>query len=48
MRRRPERLTGFVLLLGEQRELGASFFAGVAIVLGVVLAYPALRRAPQR
>ncbi|HZU85117.1 MAG TPA: DMT family transporter [Polyangiaceae bacterium] len=36
-----------VLLLGEQREVGASFFAGVAIVLGVVLAYPALRRAPR-
>ena len=28
------------LLLGEQRELGASFYAGVAIILGAVLAHP--------
>ena len=28
------------LLLGEQRELGPSFYAGVAIILGAVLAHP--------
>jgi hypothetical protein len=27
-------------LLGEQRELGPSFYAGVAIILGAVLAHP--------
>jgi drug/metabolite transporter (DMT)-like permease len=28
------------LLLGEQRELGPSFYAGVAVILGAVLAHP--------
>ncbi len=37
-----------VLLLGEQRELGGSFYLGVAIVLAAVFLYPLLsRRAPQ-
>ncbi|GAB6195140.1 DMT family transporter [Lysobacter xanthus] len=31
-----------ILLLGEQRELSLAFYAGVAIILGVVLAYPLL------
>jgi drug/metabolite transporter (DMT)-like permease len=33
------------LLLGERRELGGTFYAGVAVVLGAVFAYPALTRA---
>jgi len=33
-----------VLLLGEQRELGILFYAGVAIILGAVLVYPLLSR----
>ena len=33
-----------ILLLGEQRELGPSFYAGVAIVLGAVLLHPLLVR----
>ncbi|QBB70985.1 DMT family transporter [Pseudolysobacter antarcticus] len=32
------------LLLGEQRELGILFYAGVAIILGAVLVYPLLSR----
>lgn len=37
-----------ILLLGEQRELGAAFYAGVAIILASVFAHTALklRRAP--
>jgi drug/metabolite transporter (DMT)-like permease len=31
-------------LLGEQRELGLSFYAGVAIILGAVVAHPLLMR----
>lgn len=33
-----------VLLLGEHRELAPGFYAGVVLILGAVLAYPALRR----
>jgi len=33
-----------ILLLGEQRELGPRFYAGVAIVLGAVLLHPLLLR----
>ncbi len=33
-----------ILLFGEQRELTASFYAGVAIILGSVVLYPWLRR----
>lgn len=33
-----------ILLLGEQRELTPLFYAGVAIILGAVLAYPLLHR----
>jgi drug/metabolite transporter (DMT)-like permease len=33
-----------VLLLGEQRELGASFYAGVAIILLAVFLHPWLTR----
>jgi drug/metabolite transporter (DMT)-like permease len=33
-----------ILLLGEQHELGSSFYIGVAIILGVLFAYPALTR----
>lgn len=33
-----------ILLLGEQRELGLSFYAGVAIILGAVVAHPLLMR----
>jgi drug/metabolite transporter (DMT)-like permease len=33
-----------VLLLGEQRELGWSFYAGVAIILGAVFVHPWLSR----
>lgn len=33
-----------IVLLGEQRELSASFYAGVAIILGAVLVYPRLVR----
>jgi drug/metabolite transporter (DMT)-like permease len=33
-----------ILLLGEQHELGSSFYLGVAIILGVLFAYPALTR----
>src|SRR3546814_12783861 len=29
-----------IVLLGEQHELSAQFYAGVAIILGAVLAYP--------
>jgi len=36
-----------MLLLGEQRELTPAFYGGVAIILGVVLAYPLLVR-PRR
>ncbi|MEO5566412.1 MAG: DMT family transporter [Luteimonas sp.] len=36
-----------ILLLGEQHEMSLAFYAGVAIILGVVLAYPLLVR-PQR
>lgn len=36
------------LLLGEQRELGPSFYAGVAIILGAVLAHPWLVPAKAR
>ena len=35
-----------VLLLDEQRELGLSFYAGVAIILGAVFAHPWLTRPP--
>lgn len=35
-----------IALLGEQRELGLSFYAGVAIILIVVLAYPVLTKKP--
>lgn len=35
-----------IVLLGEQRELGLSFYAGVAIILVVVLAYPVLTKKP--
>lgn len=34
-----------ILLLGEQRELGPPFYAGVAIVVGAVLLHPLLMRA---
>src|SRR6476661_8848297 len=33
-----------ILLLGEQHELTPKFYAGVAIILGAVLAYPLLQR----
>jgi drug/metabolite transporter (DMT)-like permease len=33
-----------IVLLGEQRELTPQFYAGVAIILGAVLAYPLLHR----
>jgi drug/metabolite transporter (DMT)-like permease len=33
-----------ILLLGEQHELGSSFYIGVAIILGVLFAYPTLTR----
>jgi drug/metabolite transporter (DMT)-like permease len=33
-----------IVLLGEQRELTPAFYAGVAIILAVVLAYPLLVR----
>jgi drug/metabolite transporter (DMT)-like permease len=33
-----------ILLLGEQHELGSSFYVGVAIILGVLFAHPALTR----
>ena len=36
-----------IVLLGEQHELTRAFYAGVAIILAVVLAYPLLVR-PQR
>ena len=36
-----------IVLLGEQRDLTPAFYAGVAIILGVVLAYPMLVR-PRR
>ncbi|MGA9335928.1 MAG: DMT family transporter [Rudaea sp.] len=37
-----------IILLGEQQQLGVLFYCGVAIVLGAVLAHPALtRRRPQ-
>jgi hypothetical protein len=32
------------LLLGEHRELGPQFYAGLAIILGSVFAHAALRR----
>ncbi len=32
-----------ILLLGEQRELGIAFYAGVAIILGAVFAHTALK-----
>jgi drug/metabolite transporter (DMT)-like permease len=35
------------LLLGERRELGGTFYAGVVVVLGVVFAYPVLARPPR-
>ena len=35
-----------MLLLGEHRELGLQFYAGLAIILGSVFAHVALRRAP--
>jgi threonine/homoserine efflux transporter RhtA len=31
-----------IVLLGEQRELGASFYAGVAIILSAAVAHPLL------
>jgi hypothetical protein len=31
-------------LLGEQRELGWTFYAGVAVILGAVFAHPWLHR----
>jgi len=38
-----------IFILGEQHVLGKGFYAGVAIVLGVVLLYPAMsRRSPVR
>lgn len=33
-----------IVLLGEHRELSATFYAGVAIILGAVLIYPRLKR----
>jgi len=33
-----------VLLLGEQRELGLSFYCGVAIIIGAVFVQPLLNR----
>jgi drug/metabolite transporter (DMT)-like permease len=36
-----------IVLLGEQHEMTLAFYAGVAVILGVVLAYPLLVR-PQR
>ena len=33
-----------ILMLGEQRELSLAFYAGVAIILGAVLAYPLMHR----
>jgi drug/metabolite transporter (DMT)-like permease len=35
-----------MLLLGEHRELGLQFYAGLALILGSVLAHVALRRSP--
>jgi hypothetical protein len=35
-------------LLGEQRELGPSFYLGVVIILGAVFAEPLFDRAPRR
>jgi drug/metabolite transporter (DMT)-like permease len=40
-------ITLATLLLGERRELGVTFYAGVVIILGVVFAYPALVRPPR-
>jgi drug/metabolite transporter (DMT)-like permease len=37
-----------VLLLGEQRELGLAFYAGVAVILAVVVAYPFLTQRAAR
>jgi drug/metabolite transporter (DMT)-like permease len=38
-----------IVLLGEQRELGAMFYAGVAVILAGVFAHPLLvRRPPHR
>ena len=36
-----------ILLLGEQRELGATFYVGVAVILAAVLAHPLLVPAPR-
>jgi hypothetical protein len=36
-----------ILLLGEQRELGLGFYAGVAIILGSVFAHTALKLRPR-
>ena len=36
-----------ILLLNEQQELSPAFYAGVAIILAAVLAYPLITR-PQR
>jgi hypothetical protein len=33
-----------IVLLGEQRELGLQFYAGLAIILGSVFAHVALKR----
>jgi drug/metabolite transporter (DMT)-like permease len=35
------------LLLGEQRELGPSFYAGVAVVLGAVFLHPLISKKPE-
>ncbi len=35
-----------MVLFGEQRELSLSFYLGVAVILGSVVAYPLLRRTP--
>ncbi|WP_428310371.1 EamA family transporter [Hydrocarboniphaga sp.] len=35
------------LLLGEQRELGPSFYAGVAVVLGAVFLHPLIAKKPE-
>jgi hypothetical protein len=35
-----------VILLGEQRQLDAWFYAGVAVILGAVFVHPLLTRRP--
>jgi drug/metabolite transporter (DMT)-like permease len=37
-----------ILLLGEEHELGPSFYAGVVIVLGAVFAHPLMSRVGRR